>query len=141
MAQRPFPQRIGCHQTCVAPATLLSDERDEGESTSLRTDASRNGVCYLRVIRSFGDGTYQARVAARPELVRDGGYAIVLSEAELASVLPWDCRTPQRLFGYQLIWKWLYPEVAQTPQPRGALVQGQGTENRTAVLIPATCTA
>ena len=94
-----FPQRIGYHQTCVLPAAILSaDPVDDQDASSLQADASSDGICYLRVIDSFHDGTYLVRVAARPDLVRSHGYTVVLTEGQLASALPWNCRTKSRPF-------------------------------------------
>ena len=97
MATTPFPRRIGFHHICVAPATLLSDERDEGETSSLRSEASYERHCYLSVTKSLGDGTYLARVAANALHVQTQGFTIVLSEEQLADAIIWDCRTPERL--------------------------------------------
>src|SRR5438477_1883150 len=107
-ASQTFDRRIGYQRTCVAPATLLSDERDEGDTASLRSEASHNGLCYLQVVRSFDDGTYLARVAATADLVQAQGFTVVLSEEELTSAIAWDCRTPARL--RDLRSKWNQPQ-------------------------------
>jgi hypothetical protein len=120
---KPFSQRIGYQRTCVVPATLLSDDMDEGDTASLRSEASRNGLCYLQVVQSFDDGTYLARVAATPDLVPTQGFTVVLSEDQLTSVIPWDCRTPERL--RDLRSKWNKPQesaidtVVAMPQQKG----------------------
>ena len=74
----------------VMSADVLSAEpTHEEDPSSLRDDASCDGRCYLKLTRSFGDGTYLARVAASPALLRHQGYTVVLHEAQLAKALPW----------------------------------------------------
>ncbi len=97
MTQAILERRICYHYPYVAPATILSAEPvDDADASSLRADASTNGVCYLEVTRSFHDGTYLARVAAHPDLIRTQGYTIVLNAAQLALARPNDCRVPDR---------------------------------------------
>ena len=97
MTQANLERRICYHYPYVAPATILSaDSVDDQDTSSLRTDASTNGACYLEVIRSFHDGTYQARVAAHPNLIRTRGYTVVLNAAYLALAQPLDCRILDR---------------------------------------------
>lgn len=90
-------QSICYHYPYVAPAALLSaDPVDDEDASSLRTEASHNGACYLEVKRSFSDGTYLARVAADPDLIRTHGYTVVLSAAQLVQALPWDRRVQSK---------------------------------------------
>ena len=64
-------RRMCYHSPYVAPAAILSaDPVDEQDASRLRADASSDGACYFEVTRSFHDGTYLARVAARPDLIR-----------------------------------------------------------------------
>ena len=86
-------RRIFYHYPYVAPATILSaDPVDNQDASSLRADASHDGACYFEVTRSFQDGTYLARVAADPDLIRTQGYTIVLNTTRLALARPYDCR-------------------------------------------------
>src|SRR5258708_36473532 len=69
----------------VMPATMLSDEPiDEQDCSSLRREASTNGVCFVQIIRLLHDGTHLARVAAHPELLPEQGFTIVLTDAQVA---------------------------------------------------------
>jgi hypothetical protein len=87
-------RRICYHYPNVAPAAILSAEPvDDEDVSNLRAEASHNGVCYLEVTRAFHDGTYLARVAAHPDLIRIQSYTVVLSAAQLAQARPSDCRT------------------------------------------------
>jgi hypothetical protein len=74
------------------PACLLSAESTHDDDLSnLRADASQDDQCYIRFIRSFGDGTYQVRVAARPDFDPNReGYTLLLTEAHLSQVCPWN---------------------------------------------------
>ena len=89
--QRTFATRIGWCVTCVIPADLLSDEPDEQDGTSLRSEASRDQLSYMQVIRELEKGVYLARVAADPERVAQG-YTVLLREEQLYCALPWDQR-------------------------------------------------
>ena len=90
-------QRIRYYYPNMVPATILSAHLvEDGDASSLRTDASNNGACYLEVTRSFHDGTYQVRVAAYPDLVRTQGYTVMLNTAQLAQVRPNDCPVSSR---------------------------------------------
>jgi hypothetical protein len=100
------PTRVVYHSTYVLPATVLwADPIDETDPSSLRADASYDGLCYVQVIDSFGDGTYLARVAAAAECVGTAGYTIVLSEAQLACAVPLDCRAQVRLQAPHARWR------------------------------------
>jgi hypothetical protein len=91
--QRTFAQRVGYLTTCVLPADLLSDERDAEDPSSLRADASRDGLTFVQVHRQLEDDLYLARVAALPALVtRGNGYTVVLSENQLLLARAWDDR-------------------------------------------------
>jgi hypothetical protein len=80
----------------VMPADVLSTEpTHENDPSNLRDDASYDGRCYLKLTRSFGDGTYLARVAASLELLRNHGYTVVLNEVQLAKARPWHDRFPK----------------------------------------------
>lgn len=89
--QRTFATRIGWCVTCVIPASLLSDELDEQDGTSLRSEASRDQLSYIQAIRELEKGVYLARVAADPERVAQG-YTLLLREEQLYCALPWDQR-------------------------------------------------
>ncbi len=92
MTQLSLAKRICYHYPYVMlAATLSADAVDEEDTSSLRADASNEGICYIHVIRSLDDGWYLARVAAGPELLPEG-YTVILSEGQLAYALPWDCR-------------------------------------------------
>ncbi len=91
-AQRTFAQRIGYCITSVIPASLLSDEPVSAEDlSSLRMDASHEGLSFIRVHRMIDEGLYVARVAASPDRVAHG-YTVLLTEEQLYSALPWDHR-------------------------------------------------
>src|SRR5260370_24947136 len=52
------------------PSDVLSDEPTHNEDlSSLRAEASRDGICYLRLLKDFQDGTYLAPVAAHPNFL------------------------------------------------------------------------
>jgi hypothetical protein len=83
-------QRIWYHYPYVMPADVLSAEpTHEDDLSSLRDDASCEGYCYVKLTRSFDDGTYLARVAASPASLCHQGYALVVHEAQFAKALPW----------------------------------------------------
>jgi hypothetical protein len=85
-----FHRYIWYYYPYVLSADVLSPEpTHEDDSSSLRNDASCDGYCYVKFTRSFGDGTYLARVAASPALLRHRGFTVVLHEALVARVLPW----------------------------------------------------
>src|SRR5260370_18370916 len=93
MAYTPLEKRIWYHYPYVLPATLLSDEpTHDGDPSSLRADASSDDTCYVRITRSFGDGTFLARVAASPECKHTQGFTVVLTETQLAQARPLDGR-------------------------------------------------
>jgi hypothetical protein len=100
----PFSQRICSRSPYVLLAAHLSaDPVDEEDSASLRADASRDGLCFVRVIRSLEDGIYLVRVAADPDLLtRNQSYTVLLGEEHLVCALPWDSRLqgepPEHLF-------------------------------------------
>jgi hypothetical protein len=122
-----FPQRIGYHQTCVLPATVLSaDPLEDTDMSSLQADASSDGMCYLRVIDSFHDGTYLVRVAANPDLVRTQGYTVVLTEGQLASALLWDCRSKSRYLALHVTSQ---PQLVTTPVA-SSMAQQQETDEQ-----------
>jgi hypothetical protein len=82
--------RIWYHYPYVLPADVLSAEpTHEDDPSCLREAASCDGLCYLKLIQSFGDGTHLARVAASPDALRTGGYTIVVNDTQLAKVRPW----------------------------------------------------
>ena len=93
MALTSISPRVWYHWTYVAPSSILSpDPIDSSDTASLRTEASCDGICYLQVIRSLADDTYVVRVAAHPELLTEASHTVLLSDAQLAQALPWDCR-------------------------------------------------
>jgi hypothetical protein len=73
------------------PACMLSAEPTHDDDLSnLRADASQDDQCYVRFIRCFGDGTYQVRVAARPDFDPNReGYTLLLTEAHLSQARAW----------------------------------------------------
>ena len=91
MNNTPSPtRRIWYHSPYVLPADVLSDEpTHENDPSSLREEASCDGVCYLKFTQSFHDGTYLARVAASPDALRSCGYTVVVNDAQLAKARPW----------------------------------------------------
>jgi len=92
MIRLSLAKRICYHYPYVMLAATLSDDPvDEEDTSSLRADADNEGICYIHVISSLGDGWYLVRVAARPEFLPKG-YIMILSEGQLAYMLPWDCR-------------------------------------------------
>lgn len=87
---RPRRQRIRHHYPYMLSAEVLSAEpTHEDDLSSLRDDASCDGHCFLKPLRSFGDGTYLVRVASSVELLRNHGYTMVLNEMQLARGTPW----------------------------------------------------
>lgn len=89
--RRTFATRIGWCVTCVIPADLLSDEPDEQDGTSLRSEASCDQLSYMQASRELEKGVYLARVAADPERVAQG-YTVLFREEQLLYALPWDQR-------------------------------------------------
>ena len=92
MVQRTFFQRFGTHGVCVLPDDVLSDDPltdpETGEDLpSLRDQVSLvNGIyhhmfCYVRVLRTCGDGLYWADVAATPDMVNT--FRVILTEEDL----------------------------------------------------------
>ncbi len=93
MAYTALEERIWYHYPYVLPASLLSDEPiHAGDPSSLRADARRDGICYVHLMRSFGDGTFLARVAASPSFRHAQGFTLVLTETHLTQAKPWDGR-------------------------------------------------
>ncbi len=91
-AQRTIASRIGYLVTSVIPASLLSDEPiDAEDSSSLRTDASHEGLSYLQVSYQLSESMYVCRVAASPDRAATG-YTVLLTEQQLYFALPWDQR-------------------------------------------------
>ena len=85
-----FTRRIWHHYPYVIPADVLSDEpTHENDPSSLREEAGSSGLCYLKLTKSFHDGTYLARVAASPDALRTRGYTVVVNDAHLAKARPW----------------------------------------------------
>jgi len=90
MPNTSHTRRIWYHYPYVMPATVLSPEpTHESDPSSLRAEASSGGLCYLKLSQSFHDGTYLARVAASPDVLRSHSYTIVLNNAHLAKARPW----------------------------------------------------
>jgi hypothetical protein len=90
MGQTPFTKHIWFHYPYVMPADVLSDEpTHEDDRSSLREEASCDGLCYLKLTQSLHDGTHLARVAASPDALRTGGYTIVVNDTQLAKACPW----------------------------------------------------
>ena len=70
----------------VLSATLLSDEPiDAQDESSLRADASANGICYVTVSRPLDGGALLARVAAHPSLLPAMGYTVVLNSHDVSA--------------------------------------------------------
>jgi hypothetical protein len=93
MTPSSFAERICYYYPYVAPATILSAEPvDNEDPSSLRADASCNDACFFEITRSYHDGTFLARVAAHPGLIRTQGYTVVLNAAQLAQARPFVCR-------------------------------------------------
>lgn len=91
-AYRTFVQRIGYLTPCVIPADLLSNEPTDAEDPStLRADASQDGLSFVQVLRALEEGLYQTRVAASPDRVHKG-YTVLLTEQQLCFALPWEAR-------------------------------------------------
>ena len=84
-------RRIWYGYPYAIPSGALSDEPTHDEDpSSLRAEASRDGICYLRLLHDFGDGTYLARVAAHPTFFPAAeGYTVVLTDQQLAQARPW----------------------------------------------------
>jgi hypothetical protein len=83
-------RRIWYHYPYVLPADVLSDEpTHENDPSSLREEASCDGLCYLKLTHSFGDGTHLARVAASLDALRTSGYTIVVNDMHLTKARPW----------------------------------------------------
>ena len=83
LVQAPIEEHLA--PIYMLPASLLSDEPvDEQDTSSLRAEASSNGVCYLHLLKALPDGlTYVAKVAAHPEQVMQG-FILIVSYKHLA---------------------------------------------------------
>jgi hypothetical protein len=93
MVYTPLEERIWYHYPYVLPATLLSDEpTHDGDPSSLRADASHEDICYVHITRSFGDGTFLARVSSSPTFKHAQGFTLIFTEQHLAQATPWDGR-------------------------------------------------
>ena len=94
MGQTLPTRRIWYGYPYEIPSDVLSDEPTHNEDlSSLRAEASRDGICYLRLLKDLQDGTYLARVAAHPNFfpAREG-YTVVLTDKQLAKASPWHRR-------------------------------------------------
>ena len=81
---------IWYHHPYVLPADVLSPEPiHETDPSSLRKEASKNGLYSLKPTRSFYDGTYLARVAASPDALRSHGSTVMVNDVHLAKARPW----------------------------------------------------
>jgi hypothetical protein len=91
MGQTLPTRRIWYGYPYAIPSDVLSDEPTHDEdSSSLRAEASRDGTCYLRLLKAFHDGTYLARVAAHPAFFpATQGYTVVFTAEQLAQARPW----------------------------------------------------
>ena len=91
MGQTLPTRRIWYGYPYAIAANVLSDEPTHDEdASSLRAEATRDGTCYLRLLKAFHDGTYLARVAAHPAFFpAKEGYTVVLTEKQLAKARPW----------------------------------------------------
>jgi hypothetical protein len=86
----PTRRRIWHHYPYALPADVLSPEpTHESDLSSLREEASSHGFCYLKLTRSFHDGTYLARVAASPDALRSHGYTVMVNDIHLAKARLW----------------------------------------------------
>ena len=94
MGQTLLTRRIWYGYPYAIAADVLSDQPTHDEdASSLRADASRDGTCYLRLLKAFYDGTYLVRVAARPDFFPAAqGYTVVLTDKQLAKARPWHGR-------------------------------------------------
>ena len=92
MLKSPQMQRIWFGYPYELPACLLSAEpTHDDDPSSLQADASQDDQCYIRFIRCFGDGTYQGRVAARPNFDPNReGYTLLITEAHLSQARAWN---------------------------------------------------
>src|SRR2546426_1063943 len=92
MRNSPTTRRIWFGYPYQMPASLLSAEpTHDDDASSLQADANQDDRCYIRFIRSFGDGTYQVRVAARPIFDPNReGYTLLLMEAHLSQARAWN---------------------------------------------------
>ena len=91
MGQTPLTRRIWYGYPYAIPSDVLSDQPTHDEdASSLRAEASRDGTCYLRLLKAFHDGRYLARVAAHPDFFpATQGYTVVLTAEQLAQARPW----------------------------------------------------
>jgi hypothetical protein len=84
------PRHIWYHIPYVMPADVLSPEpTHDTDPSSLRAEASRNGLCYLKLTQPFHDGTYLARVAVSPDALHSAGFTVIVNEVQLAKARPW----------------------------------------------------
>lgn len=137
--QQPSHPRIVHQFTYILPAFVLSDATlvDEDGSTlpSLREEASRDDLCYVRVVRRLDCGTlYQAIVAASPKLLRplhdelpDDVYPVFFTEGQLRYALPLDSRTEEKCSSRLCSMLRAHATSTQPTQPKSPeqLVQAQ----------------
>jgi hypothetical protein len=92
--QQSFDQRMSFDQTYTAMATILDNsemkQEENGETPlSLRQEASRDGVCYLRVLRHLPHtDLYAALVAATPGLLQTQPIPAFFTEKQLTYAVP-----------------------------------------------------
>jgi hypothetical protein len=93
------PNSVNMHWPHIGLADkMVSDKRlpdgDGKTLPSLREEvATPEGLCYVKVVRPFHDGTYLARVATSLDLLEREPATIVLTEEHLRYTLPLDTRT------------------------------------------------
>lgn len=81
--------KVQLGQIYEMPASVLSNEPvDSQDTSSLRADASCNGVCYLSLIRSLEDGMHLAKVAAHPENATQG-FTLVVTDEQMVQAQPY----------------------------------------------------
>lgn len=140
--QRTFLTRIGYHWTCIAPATILSDDslKDENNTPlpSLRTEASSDGLCYLQLVRVASSGDlYIARVAASPNDLCSQSLTAFFTEGQLRSALPLDCRLQGK--SPACILKLLHAHAAElqpaVQRPQSATQESVQSEEEALVLL------
>lgn len=119
---RTFSQRSSFYWVYVAPATILCGNCEPEDvlyevPRSLREEASRDGLCFLQVLRYIPNARlYVARVAAEPDKVKERPFQVFITEEQLTFTLPWDCRleekSPERILAILNT----HAKEAQTPE-------------------------
>ncbi len=94
-------QRIGYNRFCFDASVLSAEPIDASDLSSLKEAASQDGLSYGHIVKDLGSGCYLLHISSDPDCLPSFFYTLVLSDEDLLTALPWDCRlaslTPQEI--------------------------------------------